>query len=246
MTRPSSLGPLSVYLLGTIEFDDALRLQHALAYQVSGDRSTGALILCEHPRMITVGRHGRPAQLVCDPVELRARGWSVRWVNRGGGCFVHLPGQFAIYPVLALDHLGIGVSAYMTILQNMIQLLLRDLGVSADIDRHRPGLWTGGRMLADMGVAVRDWVSYYGAVVNVHSDLTLAGGILGAPQTSLERERRGRLRPALVRERLIEIVAGQWPFERTDLFFNHPLLSDRLSMTGARTQRVPVNTNPKL
>jgi lipoyl(octanoyl) transferase len=236
MTRPSALGALSVYLLGTVKFEDALRLQHALAYQVSSDRASGALVLCEHPPLLTVGRHGGPGQLACDPVELRARGWSVRWVNRGGGCCLHLPGQLAIYPILSLDHLGLGLSAYVNTLHDLLRRLLADFNIPTTTDSGRPGLWAGGRLLADVGVAVRDWVSYYGAVLNVHADLTAARAVLGTPQTSLERERRGPLRPALVRERLLEVVAATFPFDRTHLFFGHPLLQ-RSSSTPPVTRR---------
>jgi lipoyl(octanoyl) transferase len=236
MTRPSALGSLSVYLLGTVDFDEALRLQHALAYQVSGDRASGALVLCEHPPLLTVGRHGAPGQLGRDPLELRAHGWPVRWVNRGGGCWLHLPGQLAIYPILCLDHLGLGLSAYLDTLQDLLRRLLADFGILANLDLGRPGLQVGGRLLADIGFAVRDWVSYYGAVLNVHADLTATRAVLGTAQTSLERERRGPLRPALVRERLLEVVTATFPFERTHLFFGHPLL-ERSTSTSPVTRR---------
>ena len=97
-------------------------------------------------------------------------------------------------------------------------------------------------MLADMGVAVRDWVSYYGAVVNVHSDLTLAGGILG-PLADVPGARATRTITArLGAERLIEIVAANWAFERTDLFFNHPMLADRATRRRqARMMRMPIH-----
>src|SRR3954463_957236 len=96
---------LRVSLLGPVEFEAALALQRALVYQVAGDRDSGALVLCEHPPLVTVGRHGSPAHLRCDEADWRARRWRLRWVNRGGGCLLHLPGQLAVYPVLALDRL---------------------------------------------------------------------------------------------------------------------------------------------
>src|SRR5712692_5787675 len=97
---------LQVYLLGSVDFEAALALQRLLAYRVAGDRSNAALLICEHPPLITVGRHGSRAHILCEPEELRARRWRVRWVNRGGGSILHVPGQLAIYPVLSLDHHG--------------------------------------------------------------------------------------------------------------------------------------------
>ena len=111
--EPPGLGPspytdsaLQVYLLGTVDFEAALTLQRRLVYQISGERSLAALILCEHPPLITVGRKGSRAHILCGPEELCARRWPIRWVNRGGGCLLHLPGQLAVYPILPLDRLG--------------------------------------------------------------------------------------------------------------------------------------------
>src|SRR5688572_3217932 len=84
---------LQAYLLGSVDFETALRLQRRLHYEVSGDREQACLILCEHPPIITVGRQGSRAHIFCEPEELRARQWRVRWVNRGGGTWLHLGGQ---------------------------------------------------------------------------------------------------------------------------------------------------------
>src|SRR5262245_30846503 len=80
---------VQVYLLGPVEFEAALALQRRLAYHVAGDRDVAALLLCEHPPLITVGRQGSWAHILCEPEELKARRWQVRWVNRGGGCLLH-------------------------------------------------------------------------------------------------------------------------------------------------------------
>jgi lipoate-protein ligase B len=82
--------------------------------------------------------------------------------------------------------------------------------------------------LAPVGVAVRNWVVYFGAVVNLHSDLSLQRLVRGragdAPLTSLARERRGALRPALFRQRLLDHFRNAFGFERTALFSQHPVL----------------------
>src|SRR2546427_10169943 len=94
---------LSVYLLGSVDFEAALAFQRRLAYEVAGNRDSGALLLCEHAPLVTIGRHGSWRHVVLEPEELRARRWPVRWVNRGGGCILHAPGQLAIYHILPLD-----------------------------------------------------------------------------------------------------------------------------------------------
>src|SRR5262245_15396510 len=220
---------LQVYLLGPVDFDAALTLQRRLAYEVGGDRRQAALVLCEHPPLITVGRQGSRAHILCDPDELRARQWPVRWVNRGGGCLLHAPGQLAVYPVLALDHFGLTVPAYLERLHAALVALAADFTVAAETRPDRPGVWAGGRLLAGVGVAVRDWVTYYGAVVNVNPALGLfrlvqCGGMGEPPMTSLERERRAPVRPSLVRERLVEHFTARFPVGRTAFFSDHPAL----------------------
>ncbi len=231
---PQSLSPageavLQAYLLGSVDFEAALAFQRGLVYQVSGDRSTGCLILCEHPPLITVGRQGSRKHILFDPEELAVRQWRVRWVNRGGGCLLHLPGQLAVYPIVALDHLGIGLHEYLERLQQVVLATLADFTVQGQTRPGRAGVWVRDRLIADLGVAVRNWVSYYGIALNINPTLELFRRVrtpdaADGPMTSLERERRGPLRPALVRERLLEHFAAYFPFPRVSLFSDHPSL----------------------
>jgi lipoyl(octanoyl) transferase len=228
---------LRVYLLGVVEFEAALTLQRALAFEASGERDSAALVLCEHPPILTVGRDGSPADIRCDFHELRARGWPVRWVNRGGGSLLHLPGQLAIYPVLPLDQRHLGLADYLERLQRILLAVLDDFSVSAVTRPDQPGVWAARRHIAGVGVAVRDWVAYFGAYLNINPDLFPFRIVRTAPNeqepmTSLVRERRGPVRPALVRERLLDHFTATFPFARTALFSSHPCLGSRPARAG--------------
>jgi lipoyl(octanoyl) transferase len=232
--RASTNSLLQVYLLGTVEFEAALALQRLLAYQIAEERERAALILCEHEPLITVGRQGSRAHILYESEELKLRGWPVRWVNRGGGCLLHLPGQLAVYPILALDRLGLGLQPYLDRLQAVLIDVLDDFQVVGATRAGQAGVWVGQRLLASVGVAVRDWVTYYGAAFNVNPDLgpfrlIRSSAAEDGPMTSLVRERRGPLRPSLVRERLVEHFAARFGFARTALFFEHPSLSRKPS-----------------
>jgi lipoyl(octanoyl) transferase len=231
---------LQAYLLGSVDFGAALDLQRLLAYQVAGDRGQAVVILCEHPPLITIGRQGSHNHVQFEPEELHVRGWRVRWVNRGGGTLLHLPGQLAIYPILPLDRLGLGIDGYMATLESVLLAVLDDFSVRPDAPHGSSGIRVGGRLIADFGVAVRDWVTYYGAVLNVNPDLDLYRRVrCGVPadgaMTSLERERRGPLRAALVRERFLEHFAAYFRFGRTSLLFHHSSLERK-----AQANAVPV------
>jgi lipoyl(octanoyl) transferase len=221
---------LRIYLLGAIDFERALLLQRRLAYDVAGDRTQAALILCQHMPLITVGRRGSVAHVLCDREELQARQWRVRWVNRGGGCLLQVPGQLAIYPILPLDRLGLGLPEYVTRLVETLHALLNDFSLLGEMRLPQAGIWLRSRLVAEAGIAVRDWVSYFGAVLNVNPGLdqfrmVRCGGLAEAPMTSLERERGGPVSPALVRQRLIEHFTGRFGFARYSLFTDHALLN---------------------
>jgi len=228
-TTPSdSATALQAYLLGSVEFEAALRLQRRLHFEISGERSQTALVLCEHPPLITVGRQGSRRHIYVEPHELAVRGWRVRWVNRAGGCWLHLPGQLAVYAVLPLDHHALTVRDYLDRLGSVAQSVLADCGVRSE--RRDGGVWAGPRLIAGIGVAVRDWVSYYGMCLNIHPDLDLYRLVRCAPRavepmTSIERERRGRIRPQMVRELLVERFQEAFGLSRVSLFTEHPTLA---------------------
>jgi lipoyl(octanoyl) transferase len=161
------LTALDAYLLGTVPFETALRLQRQLVYRVGGERASAAVVLCEHP--------------------------------------------------------GLGLGAYLGRLRDVLLGVLRDCEVRGTADAGGPDVSVGGRLLAGVGVAVRDWVSYFGAYLNVNPDLTLLRAVHGDQSvTSLERERRGPVRAALVRERLLERLTASFGLERPTLLFSHP------------------------
>jgi lipoyl(octanoyl) transferase len=219
---------LQVYLLGEVDFEAGLRFQRRLHYEVSGDRSRAALVVCEHPPLITVGRQGSRSHIRAEPEELRARQWRVRWVNRGGGTWLHFPGQLAVYPILPLDRLGLGVEEYLHRLQDVVIDLLAEFSLAGTTRPGQYGICMGSRLLASMGVAVHDWVSYFGFCLNVNPPLMpfrlIRSGTEEEPATSLERERHGRLRPTHVRQLLIEQFCKHFGFTRSAFFSSHPSL----------------------
>src|SRR5947209_15521549 len=106
MSSPPSSPPLEVYLLGLVDFEEVQQLQRRLVYDL-GERGGAAVVLCEHPPTISVGRSGSRLHVAPDDETLRAHGVGVHWVNRGGGCWLHLPGQLCVYLAAPLRTLGL-------------------------------------------------------------------------------------------------------------------------------------------
>jgi lipoyl(octanoyl) transferase len=224
-----NLDALQAYLLGAVDFESILRLQRRLHFDVTGNRNRAALIVCEHSPLITVGRHGSHGHLRLDADE---RGWPVRWVPRGGGCWLHVPGQIALYPILPLDRLGLAIPEYLRRLATVLIRVLGDFSIHQGPRIADAGVCVGQRPLATLGIAVRDQVTTFGACFNLCPDLELFRGIrchpaATEPMTSLERERRGPVRPSLVRERLVDHFAEAFGFSRVLPFSDHVLLNQR-------------------
>jgi lipoyl(octanoyl) transferase len=218
--------PLSAYLLGGLPFDALLALQRRLVYDISGDRDTAVLVLCDHPTGITVGREGSASHIRPNSDQLAARGWPANWVARGGGAMLHVPGQVACYPIFALDALNLTVGRYVSELQALACDLCREFGVEATPDFDRPGVRANGRRVAHIGIAVRENVTSFGLVVNATPDLAAFREVRcdadPLPMTSLARESDHRVRVTTVRQRLLELIVKRFGFDRVSVFHTHP------------------------
>lgn len=223
--------PLQVYLLGEIDLDDLLLLQRRIAYDVGDEQRLGALILCEHPTSITIGRSGRRLHLLPDDPDFAAAGIPLRWVNRGGGCIVHTPGQLNAYAILHLQRLGLSVQGLVDGLYDTLGGVVTEFGLKSHTRPDLPGIWLGHSRVASVGVAVHRWISTFGLTLNVGPYLrrfdilaepTPDGSLLH--QTSLESKRQRPAPMSMVRASLLRHLENRFQLERHDVFTDHPLL----------------------
>jgi lipoyl(octanoyl) transferase len=222
---------VETFLLGQIPFDAALALQQRLVFEISG-RTDGqiALLLCEHPNVITVGRLGSRAHIHLSERALASRQWEVRWVNRGGGCLLHAPGQLAVYPIVPLACHGFSVGEYLQRLQDGILATLADLGIAGQTRAGSHGIWGRTGQLVSLGVAVKSWTTYFGAYINVDPSLqpfrSIQSDAFGlTPAGSLAAERRQPVRMAAVRATIVHHLATALGCQRYHLYTGHPLLA---------------------
>ena len=220
---------LDVFLLGTVDLESSKELQERLRSDIAlRSDSHGAILVCEHPPSVTIGREGSFADVRVEWEELTARKMDVRWLNRGGGTFVHVPGQLAVYVIAPLDRLGLGLLDFRTTLENVLVATAADLKVPAERSSAVPGAMCRCGQFAFIGASVRDWVSYGGFYVNVslpqealdlvrwtHSDVKV---------TSLASQRTRPTAMSTVREALIRNVASALGYDGYHVFTGHPLL----------------------
>jgi len=223
--------------LGRMAYAPALEVQHArhaevLSWRDGGDNRApappvGVVLFVEHdPPVITVSRRaGTMAHLTASQEMLAREGVEVCETDRGGDITYHGPGQLVAYPILDLNRLGLGLHAYMRMLEGVVIDTCGAFGVACWRDPSATGVWTGdqnavgdgGAKISAMGIRVRRWVTLHGLALNVstnlrHFDLIVPCGLVGRRVTSLDRE-LGRACPTMeavkrvMAERFAEAIA---------------------------------------
>lgn len=226
MSSPS----VETHLLGPIDYDRCLRLQRQLVDRIA-DRADGqiCLLICEHPRIVTIGRGGLPTQVECDAQLLRSRQIEVRWTKRGGGCLIHAPGQLAVYPIVPLNWHGFSVGEFLERFQAGIVNTLDELNVPGRTRPDEFGVWGRTGKLVAFGVAVRNWVTYHGAFINVCPPMGLFKLINNGPNEAdrtscISAERQRAVKMTTIRATLIRHLTEAFGCERYHLYTSHPLL----------------------
>lgn len=157
---------------GTVPYADGLTLQDERAEAVRRGGSRGSLILLEHPPVLTDGRFGKGGNFLLPEDEIKRRGVEIHRTGRGGDVTFHGLGQLVSYPIIRLRDFGLGARAYVRALEETIIRTLGDYGVEGGRREGYPGVWTGGRKIASIGVAVRGGVTMHGSALNVNTDLS--------------------------------------------------------------------------
>jgi lipoate-protein ligase B len=189
---------LQVEWLGRVPYTEALALQEARVNEVRAGRAGDALLLLEHPPVITLGRSARPENLLQSPDALAERGVELHEIARGGDVTWHGPGQLVGYAILDLQARGrADVHRFLRDLESGLIDALEKLGLAAEICSGMTGVFVAAsappRKIASIGVGLRGWVSWHGFALNVDPDLAgfdaiVPCGLQGVEMTSIARE----------------------------------------------------------
>lgn len=181
------------------------------------------LIFTEHPHVYTLGKSGKPENLLLDDEELKDKGATYHKINRGGDITYHGPGQIVGYPILDLDNFFTDIHLYLRTLEEAIILTLKDYGIEAGRYEGFTGVWLDAdnaraRKICAMGVRCSRWVTMHGFAFNVNANLNYFGnivpcGIDDKDVTSLERELGRAMDMAEVKEVLKRHIATLFGME---------------------------------
>jgi lipoyl(octanoyl) transferase len=180
--------------LEQLDYSMGLSLQRELQKRVSLDvpKSKGFLLLVEHKPVVTIGRFGKPNNILLSEEEMKRRGIEIWKIERGGDVTFHGPGQLVGYPIINLKDFNLGVKSYVYLLEETLIGVLREYGIEGERIKEHPGVWVNREKVAAIGVYVKDWTTMHGFALNVSTDLSYFSlivpcGISNMGVTSMER-----------------------------------------------------------
>lgn len=160
-----------IRLLGSISYDDAMRIQDDEYRKVRAGMSNGCVLLLEHsPAVITLGRRADAASLLHSENELAQKGYHVRKATRGGLATVHEPGQAVVYFVVPIPAKS-SARFVQFIMRLTAEFLKNRYGIIVEYDESRPGLWWHHKKLCACGFDFSGGVSRHGIAINVCNNL---------------------------------------------------------------------------
>jgi lipoate-protein ligase B len=183
--------------LPPVDYDEAHCLQQGLvAARHEGTLGRDVALVLEHPPVFTLGRRGGMDNLMASRESLREKGIRVIQVERGGDITYHGPGQLIVYPIVHLEPAGLGVTEFVTRLEEVMIRAAADWSVAAERSPLNRGVWVGPKKLGSIGITIRKGVSFHGLAMNVTTDLGPFDwihpcGLHGVRMTSLMQEARG-------------------------------------------------------
>lgn len=134
--------------LGLIEYEQAWKLQDQYAAEIAEGKRLPTLLLLEHHHVYTFGRKGHAKNVLWGEEQLKQKGISIHWVDRGGDVTYHGPGQLVGYPLLPLGKLNAenklpeaDYVGYVRKLEKTLILALMNLGVAAGQRSGLTGVW---------------------------------------------------------------------------------------------------------
>lgn len=165
--------PLDVIRLGVVPYGEALPLQQRFVDERRAGARADALLLLEHPHVITLGvkAHRDSAHVVATADALRQHGVTVHETGRGGDVTYHGPGQLVGYPIIDLRPDRCDVHRYVRELEEVLIRTAATFGIEAARVPGLTGVWAGRDKLAAIGVRISRWVTSHGFALNVSTEL---------------------------------------------------------------------------
>ena len=143
--------------LGRLPYAPALDAQRQTHAAVVAGEVPPTVLFVEHDPVITISRRKTASQhLIADENTLRQMGIDTQPTDRGGDITYHGPGQLVAYPILRLAPLGLSISRYMRVLEEIIIGTLAAFEVRGVRDACATGVWVEEKSAATFPAATNE------------------------------------------------------------------------------------------
>jgi lipoyl(octanoyl) transferase len=213
---------LDIFLLGSLEYEEALELQENLFEKRLNDKVNDTLLILEHPSVITIGRGGSANNVIASQEELEKRKIKIIETNRGGDVTYHGPGQIVGYYIADLSLQERDIKIFVWKMENFIINLLRDnFNIIAERKDQLRGVWIGNSKIAAMGFYVKRWITMHGFALNVNIDLDgfdliVPCGIKDKSVTSLNKIIGEEVNFSDIRNLVIKYFSKEFKYEKVN------------------------------
>lgn len=156
--------------LGLVDFVSGLEKQREIFLEVKNGKLHAALILCSHYPVITFGRNASKKNILVSEDELKKMKISLYHAERGGDVTYHGPGQIMVYPIVNLSRFNKDIHLFLRCIEKTVMDLLSILGVPVLKREGFRGVWVNEDKIASIGIAIKNWITFYGASINIKKD----------------------------------------------------------------------------
>ena len=190
---------------GIIDYQEAWNKQQSTFDQLleqkkqqSNTLSLEEIVFCEHPHVYTLGKNGKPNNLLINQDFLDKIHASFYKIDRGGDITYHGPGQIVGYPILDLENYKLSLKEYIYLLEEVIICTLAEIGITSERLEGATGVWIEkdtprARKICAIGVRASRYVTMHGYALNVNTDLSYYShinpcGFVDKGVTSIQKE----------------------------------------------------------
>ncbi len=157
---------------GIIPYREAWERQQRLQYQIQSGERDSTLVFCQHPTVITLGKHEDWHDILVPTHELAANGVDLVEIKRGGHATLHNPGQLVGYPIFRLTDFTPDLHWFLRKIEQCIIETIAEFGIVGGRVEGLTGVWVENeRKICAIGFHCSRWVTIHGFALNVANNI---------------------------------------------------------------------------
>ncbi len=155
---------LQIRDLGLVQYTQSWHAMKQFTEHRNAD-TVDEIWLLQHPPVFTQGQAGKAEHLLA-PGDI-----PVIQADRGGQVTYHGPGQLVGYLMIDVRRKKLGVRALVSEIENSLVDTLKEWDIVSAPRADAPGVYTGEKKIASLGLRIRNGCSFHGLALNIDMDM---------------------------------------------------------------------------